>query len=70
MRKLNEGTLFDDMVIMSDEETIVWEGWDITKKKMDNEVTLRRSISEDISVWYKSYLKDETKPEESSKRFN
>jgi len=67
MRKLNEGTLFDDMVIMSDEETIVWEGWDITKKKMDNEVTLRRSISEDISVWYKSYLKDETKPEESSK---
>ena len=67
MRKLKNGTLFDDMVIKSDEETIIWEGWDITKKKMDNEVTLRRSISEDISVWYKSYLKDETQSEGSSK---
>lgn len=67
MRKLKNGGFFDDMVIKSDKETIIWEGWDITKKKMDNEVTLRRAISDDISVWYKSYLKDETKSEESSK---
>ena len=67
MRKLKEGALFDDVFIKSDKETIIWEGWDITKKKMDNEVTLRKSINEDISVWYKSYLKDETKSEESSK---
>lgn len=67
MRKFKEGALFDDMVIKSDRETIIWEGWDITKKKMENEVTLRKSISDDISIWYKSYLKDETKAEESSK---
>jgi hypothetical protein len=66
-RKLKSGGLFDDMIIKSDRETIVWEGWDITKKKMDDEITLRRSVNDDISVFYKSYLKDETKAEEKSR---
>jgi hypothetical protein len=67
LRKLGNGALFEDMVIKSDKETIIWEGWDITKKKMEDEVTLRKSVSDDVSVWYKSYLKDETKSEGDSK---
>ncbi|MCK5306090.1 MAG: hypothetical protein KAJ66_03070 [Candidatus Omnitrophica bacterium] len=59
-RKIKAGGLFEDTIITSDEETIIWEGWDITKKQYEKEVSLRKSVKEGISVLYRGYLNDET----------
>ncbi len=59
-RKIKTGNLFEDTIITSDEETIIWEGWDITKKRYEKEVSLRKSVKEGISVLYRGYLNDET----------
>ena len=58
LRKIKRGNLFEDTIFKSDEETIIWEGWDITKRRAESEVSLRKS-GEGFSVSYSAYLKDE-----------
>lgn len=67
LRKIKTNNFFEDAVVKSDKETIVWEGWDITKKKTDSELKLRKSAGDDISFLYRTYLEDETVPEENNK---
>jgi len=67
LREITSDNILEDVVIKSDRETIVWEGWDITKKRADSKISLRRSIGDEVSLLYKTYIEDETLPEENNK---
>jgi len=67
LREITSNNILEDVVIKSDRETIVWEGWDITKKRADSKISLRRSIGDEVSLLYKAYIEDETLPEENNK---
>jgi len=67
LRKITTKNMIEDLIIKSNRETIVWEGWDITKKRADSEVNLKKSIAENISLLYKTYIEDETSYKEKNK---
>jgi hypothetical protein len=55
-RKLGKRNVFEDIVVKSDDQTIVWEGWDITKGATDDELTLNKRINEELEVGIKASL--------------
>lgn len=57
LRKLGRRNIFEDLKIETDQHTIVWEGWDISKDS--TEVRLKRQVSEDFDVNFKTYMYNE-----------
>ena len=53
----------------SDEHTVVWQGWDITKQRSDSgELNMEKDIGEDFKLNFKTFVNDETNPRELNER--
>jgi len=56
LRKLGKRNIFEDMVVKTDDQTIVWEGWDITREPAGDQVSLKKKVNEDVEVGFKAPL--------------
>jgi hypothetical protein len=59
LRKVKTGNLMEDIVITSDRENIYIEGWNLSKIKESSEISLKKSIGENVSLLYKTYLEEQ-----------
>ena len=57
LRDIAKGSMFDGVTIRSDVKTIVWRGWDITKKGTD-ELHMKKAISDNMRVGFKTIARD------------
>jgi hypothetical protein len=58
LREIGKQTFFDDIKILSDEKTIVLDGWDIARGVEQSEITLKKAVSEDLKVGFKTFIND------------
>ncbi len=72
LREIPKGGFFDSVRIRSDVKTIVWQGWDITKKGTD-ELSMEKDIGDRMQVGFKTAIReplttyeDRENPEEMS----
>ncbi len=72
LREISKGGFFDGVRIRSDVKTIVWQGWDITKKGTD-ELSMEKDIGDKMQVGFKTMAReplttyeDRENPEEMS----
>jgi hypothetical protein len=63
MRKFGTGYFMEDIVVSTTDNTIVWEGWDITRIDESREFLLQRSLGSGIRLGYKTRTSDETRYE-------
>jgi len=61
LTRISDETFMENLSITTDDNTIQWEGWDITKVDESREFSLKRGLSNGVSVGYKNYMDDETK---------
>ena len=59
-----ERNIFQDLIIKSDEETIIWNGWDITREKGGDDLRMGKDIGEDFRINFNTFVNDETVYEE------
>ncbi|MCM8781800.1 MAG: hypothetical protein NC828_01950 [Candidatus Omnitrophica bacterium] len=67
LAKLGKRNIFEDLKIETDQRVIVWEGWDISKDISASEVKLKKDISEEFKVNFKTYVNDKDGPAEERK---
>jgi hypothetical protein len=60
IREFSNERFMEDLVISTDEKTIIWEGWDITKAPDDPQLQLSRGVNGGLKVGFKKYMPDET----------
>lgn len=60
LAKLGRGSLLQDLKVSSDEKTIIWSGWDITKKPADTKLSFQKDVGEEFKVGFSTFINDET----------
>jgi hypothetical protein len=68
MGKMGSEKFMEDVIITSADNTIVWEGWDITRGAGGKEFLLQRALSSGFRVGYKAHMTDETRYDPSKKK--
>ena len=63
MRKFGTGYFMENIVVSTTDNTIVWEGWDITRIDESREFLLQRTLGSGIKMGYKTRTTDETRYE-------
>ncbi|MFC1806742.1 hypothetical protein ACFL0T_00040 [Candidatus Omnitrophota bacterium] len=59
-RNISNGRFLEDIKISTDNKTVIWEGWDISRAKGDQELTLSKGEGGGFSLGFKRHLDDET----------
>jgi len=54
IREIGQDRFLEDIIISSDENTIIWDGWDISKMSGDDQLSLSKSVSKSIKVDFKA----------------
>jgi len=60
IRNIGKMGFLKDVTISTDEQTIIWHGWDITKTAEDDNITLKKGLDGKVRVGFKKYMDDET----------
>ncbi|MFH1868504.1 MAG: hypothetical protein ABH843_05990 [Candidatus Omnitrophota bacterium] len=61
MRRLGKSRFMEDIKVSTDEKTIIWEGWDISKSGDSGELTLSKGVDGGVKVEFKTHIsEDET----------
>jgi hypothetical protein len=68
MRRFGTGYFMEDITVSTTDNTVVWEGWDITRIDESREFLLQRSLGSGIRMGYKTHVTDETKYEPVKQR--
>ena len=58
MRQIGSERFAENIVISSDENTIIWEGWDISKPGTDNKLSLSRDLSNGVKIGFKAPMNE------------
>jgi len=69
--QLGKRNILEDIVIKTDDQSIVWEGWDISKETATDTVNLKKRIGEELEIGFVAPVEpeDELKEEESEGAF-
>lgn len=60
LRNMHTLGLFDNVKILTDEKTIVLDGWDISRGAEQAELNLKKAVSEDLKVGFKAFINNQT----------
>ncbi len=63
IRRFSEESFMDDVAFSTSDNTVKWEGWDITRTDQENEFSLKKGLESGFKVGFKRYMEDETKYE-------
>jgi hypothetical protein len=61
MRRLGSRYIMEDITVSTHDNTIIWEGWDITMIDESHGLLLQRSLGSGVRMGYKTYMTDETR---------
>ena len=69
--QLGKRNIFEDIIIKTDDQSIVWEGWDISKETVTDTVNLKKRIGEELEIGFVAPVEpaDELKEEEPEGAF-
>ena len=56
---LAKANVYEDVVVKSEKDRIIWQGWDITKPEYAAELRMQKAVGEDFRIDFKTYLNDE-----------
>lgn len=56
LRRMGKNSLFSDIKIVSDDGAINWDGWDASKWKNIEEVTMTKKINDEINLDFKKFI--------------
>lgn len=59
LRNMHMLGLFDDVKILTDEKTIVLDGWDISRGTEQSELNLKKVVSDDLKVGFKAFINNQ-----------
>ncbi|OIO38614.1 MAG: hypothetical protein AUJ75_02590 [Candidatus Omnitrophica bacterium CG1_02_49_10] len=59
-RKMGKKNFFEDLKVLSDNNTIVWEGWDITKSPESAKLSIGKDVGDTFRINYNAFMNDET----------
>lgn len=68
VRQITDESFMENIAISTDDDTIKWEGWDITRADEARAFSLKRGLSNGFKVGFKTYMDDETKYELDKQR--
>jgi len=68
VKQITDKAFLENVTISTDDNTIKWEGWDITKIDESHEFSLKKGLAKGVKVGYKTYMDDETKYDISQPR--
>jgi len=68
IRQIGSETFMDNITISTYDNTIKWEGWDITRADESRAFSLKRALNNGFKVGFKTYMDDETKYELEQQR--
>jgi hypothetical protein len=58
IRHFGKDTFLENITISTDEKTIIWEGWDISRS-LGNELKFSRDLNKSLNVGFKTQIPDE-----------
>lgn len=59
LAKIGSGDLLQDLKIYSDEKTILWSGWDITKRPEETKLSFQKEVGNEFKVGFSTFINDE-----------
>jgi hypothetical protein len=68
MRKIGSEKFMEDIVVTAADNTIIWDGWDITKIDHGREFMLQKALSRGFRIGYRARMADETKYEPAARK--
>jgi hypothetical protein len=63
MRSFGTRHFMDDITVTASDNTIMWEGWDITRMDESREFLMERALTSGFKIGYKRRMEDETRYE-------
>lgn len=60
LAKLGSGNPLQNLKISSDEKTIIWHEWDITKKPEETKLSFQKDVGSEFKVGFDTFINDET----------
>lgn len=60
IRKLGKERFLENLKVMTDPNTIIWEGWDISRATDESEVRLSKGLNGKVKVGFTKHMDDET----------
>ena len=67
-RRMGTNRFFENMVVETDEKTVVWNGWDMTRFDDAGEYQFKKEISNGLSVGYRKQADSETVYDPATKK--
>lgn len=61
LKKIGEYSFWQGFKILSDEKTVVLDGWDISRGADRSEINLKKAVSDDLKVGFKAFVNDRVK---------
>jgi len=59
LKRVGTPFVFDDIQFLSDEKTIILDGWDISRGIEESELSLKKSVSEDLTIGLRTFTDDQ-----------
>ncbi len=60
LRKAEPAEFFNDIKVLSDEKTIILDGWDISRRSDQSGFTMKRAFSENLKIGFETFVNKET----------
>lgn len=60
LRKTQATKFFNDIEILSDEKTIILDGWDISRRTDQSGLSMKRAFSENLKIGFETFVNKET----------
>jgi len=60
LRKVQAAKIFNDIKVLSDEKTIILDGWDISRRTDQSGLSMKRTFSEKLKIGFETFVNKET----------
>ena len=68
LRNTGKRNMFENVVVKTDDQSIVWDGWDISKQPADETVSLKKRINEELEIGFTASTESENIMEEDTEK--
>jgi len=68
LRNMGKRNMFENVVVKTDDQSIVWDGWDISKQPADETVSLKKRITEELEIGFTTPIESENILEEDAEK--
>jgi hypothetical protein len=58
LARIGKNSMFEDIRLVSSDTAIIWDGWNVSRMKDVQEVTMQKKVTDDIKFGFKKFFAD------------